>query len=274
MSWADINRIRDKYAWYTLGEQLALVEKLSNGSWGSVTESTHTIRAHVTKLPDPLTIDDTIAESGLNLITNGDFEIGTGGDFSSWEETGTLVTDTVTFNGGLQSCGFTEVDDEINQTIALTAGSTYRLKWYGRGDGTGTHSATVVGLTSGDDIAYRDDTVGAASWIQYYLDFTVPDGETHCKIVFTNLTVDCNIDDVELYATTVHNHLQEQPEFPSQFHMSIVNKVIAELYKVNRNKDLELAQYYELEYMKDIKAARKYSKSKHISSGFIVPRDF
>jgi hypothetical protein len=56
--------------------------------------------------------------------------------------------------------------------------------------------------------------------------------------------------------------------------MAIVNKVIADLYKDTRNRDLELAQYYDLEYLKFIKEAKKYAKSQHISTGFIVPRDF
>lgn len=71
-----------------------------------------------------------------------------------------------------------------------------------------------------------------------------------------------------------HDHLDEQPEFPEQFHMAIVYKAIADLFKLPKNLNMELAQYYELEYMKLIKRAKKYSKRHHISTGFIRGVDF
>ena len=51
--------------------------------------------------------------------------------------------------------------------------------------------------------------------------------------------------------------------------MAIVYKAIADLFKLPKNLNMELAQYYELEYMKLIKRAKKYSKRHHISTGFI-----
>ena len=47
----DINKIRDKYAWFTLGEKVGLLEKQANGLWNSVTEDNKILRIHVTKRP-------------------------------------------------------------------------------------------------------------------------------------------------------------------------------------------------------------------------------
>ena len=71
-----------------------------------------------------------------------------------------------------------------------------------------------------------------------------------------------------------HDHLDEQPEFPQQFHMAIVYKAISELFLQPKNLNMELAQYFELEYMKLVKKAQKYAKRHHITTGIIRGVDF
>ena len=75
-------------------------------------------------------------------------------------------------------------------------------------------------------------------------------------------------------STDDHDHLMEEPEIPTQFHMGIVNKAIADLYKTPNHMNLEAAQAFELEYLKTVKRARKFAKKSHIGFGRIVGVDF
>lgn len=61
---------------------------------------------------------------------------------------------------------------------------------------------------------------------------------------------------------------------PSRFHQHIVSKVIAEGYKDPRHMELQTAQYFDMEYEKGIKRAKRFSKSNYQTSGRIVPQDF
>ena len=74
--------------------------------------------------------------------------------------------------------------------------------------------------------------------------------------------------------TDTHNHLEEEPELPKQFHMGIVYKAIADLYRTPDNLNMENAQAFELEYMKAVKKGKKYSRKNHISTGRIIGVDF
>jgi len=71
-----------------------------------------------------------------------------------------------------------------------------------------------------------------------------------------------------------HDHLLEEPEIPTQFHMGIVNKAISDLYRTPNGMNLEAAQIFELEYLKSVKRARKYAKKGHIGIGRIIGVDF
>lgn len=74
--------------------------------------------------------------------------------------------------------------------------------------------------------------------------------------------------------TDEHNHLEEEPEVPNQFHMGIVNKAISDLYKTPNSMNLEAAQVFELEYLKSVKRAKKFAKRRHTGFGRIVGVDF
>tara|TARA_R110002020_G_scaffold461809_3_gene680939 strand:+ start:226 stop:645 length:420 start_codon:yes stop_codon:yes gene_type:complete len=63
-------------------------------------------------------------------------------------------------------------------------------------------------------------------------------------------------------------------EIPSQFHEALVYKIISMGYKTPPNLNIELAQYFDLEYEKSIKEAKKYSRSNFIQTGMIAPVDF
>lgn len=63
-------------------------------------------------------------------------------------------------------------------------------------------------------------------------------------------------------------------QIPTQFHESLVFKVIAGGYKDPRNMELKLAQYFDGEYALGVKQAKKYSKSNYQSTGTIRQQDF
>lgn len=63
-------------------------------------------------------------------------------------------------------------------------------------------------------------------------------------------------------------------EIPEQFHEVIVNKVISDGYKVPKNLNIDLANYFDGEYQKGLREAKKFSKSRYTRGGVIRPQDF
>lgn len=61
---------------------------------------------------------------------------------------------------------------------------------------------------------------------------------------------------------------------PVQFHEAIVSKAIAEGYKTPPNMNLQIASYFEAEYLKKVKEGRKVAKTRYTSDGFVSPQDF
>ena len=61
---------------------------------------------------------------------------------------------------------------------------------------------------------------------------------------------------------------------PSRFHEAIVNKVISIGYKDPRNMNINNAQFFDLEFTKGIRKAKRFSRSNYQKTGRIVPRDF
>ena len=71
--------------------------------------------------------------------------------------------------------------------------------------------------------------------------------------------------------STTENALLEIPE---QYHDVIVNKAIASGYKDPRNFQLDRATYFDAEYDKGLREAKKFSKSRYRRGGFIKAYDF
>ena len=63
-------------------------------------------------------------------------------------------------------------------------------------------------------------------------------------------------------------------EIPSQFHEALVYKVIASGYREPRNLEIQLSQYFDLEYSNIVKNARKFARNNYQTTGTIVPQDF
>ena len=63
-------------------------------------------------------------------------------------------------------------------------------------------------------------------------------------------------------------------DIPVQFHEALVYKVIAMGYKTPPAMQIDLAQYFDLEYDKIIKQAKKYARSNFIDVGQIAPVSF
>tara|TARA_Y100000004_G_C8584939_1_gene274010 strand:- start:16 stop:429 length:414 start_codon:yes stop_codon:yes gene_type:complete len=63
-------------------------------------------------------------------------------------------------------------------------------------------------------------------------------------------------------------------DIPIQFHEGLVFKVIAMGYKTPPALDVNLAQYFDMEYEKVVKQGKKFAKSNYIQTGMIAPQDF
>ena len=61
---------------------------------------------------------------------------------------------------------------------------------------------------------------------------------------------------------------------PTQFHEALVYKVIAMGYKTPPAMDINIAQYFDMEYEKVVKQAKKFARSNYIQTGVITPQDF
>ena len=61
---------------------------------------------------------------------------------------------------------------------------------------------------------------------------------------------------------------------PSRFHECIVSKVISDGYKEPRHMEIQLSQFFDMEYEKGIKKAKKFTRSNYITVGRIVSQDF
>jgi|TARA_R110002020_G_scaffold258800_9_gene472651 hypothetical protein len=76
------------------------------------------------------------------------------------------------------------------------------------------------------------------------------------------------------YDLTVNNMATTWSQIPIQFHEVIVNKAIANGYKEPRNMDIQVAQYFDNEYLLGLKEAKKFSRSNYQTTGNIKPQDF
>ena len=63
-------------------------------------------------------------------------------------------------------------------------------------------------------------------------------------------------------------------EVPVQFHEVIVHKAISDLYKTPPTMNIDLAMFFEGEYIKGLKRAKKYAKTHKQRGGVIAPHDF
>ena len=72
----------------------------------------------------------------------------------------------------------------------------------------------------------------------------------------------------------VNNEYGPLTEIPPMFHEALAYKVIAMGYKEPRNMNIELAQYFDMEYDKVVRSAKKYSRNNHQTTGTIVPQEY
>ena len=63
-------------------------------------------------------------------------------------------------------------------------------------------------------------------------------------------------------------------DIPVQFQEALVYKIIAMGYKTPPNINIDLAQYFDMEYEKVVKRAKKYARSAFIQTGMIAPVSF
>ena len=77
-------------------------------------------------------------------------------------------------------------------------------------------------------------------------------------------------------STTEYDSTTQGPlgDIPVQFHEALVFKIIAMGYKTPPNMQIELAQYFDMEYEKVVKNAKKYARAAFIQTGMIAPVDF
>ena len=66
--------------------------------------------------------------------------------------------------------------------------------------------------------------------------------------------------------------LTKSSELPEQFHQALAYKVIAELYRLpGENFNLQLSQYYDSLYDKEVREGKKYASRNRVSGGYIKP---
>ena len=63
-------------------------------------------------------------------------------------------------------------------------------------------------------------------------------------------------------------------DIPEQFHEALVYKTIATLYKDPRNMDLQISQVFEADYELKVREAKKYARSRYVTTGTIKQQDF
>ena len=75
--------------------------------------------------------------------------------------------------------------------------------------------------------------------------------------------------------TPLTSTLTDSPEIPAQFHEALAYRVIAELYKLpGETFNLQLAQYFDMQYSLLLREAKKYSTSNHRQGGVIKPYSY
>ena len=84
--------------------------------------------------------------------------------------------------------------------------------------------------------------------------------------------------DIRIFCIALAAHFTENlsgsSEIPAQFQQALAYKVISDGYKEPRNLNLDLAQYFEGEYIKCVKMAKKYARMQGYNSTIIIPQDF
>ena len=116
-------------------------------------------------------------------------------------------------------------------------------------------------------------------WTSYSNTIVPGDGTLVLKLeqADASCTSPLNFDSVKLTVQTndiTIDHLEQEPEIPRRFHQNIVHKALADFYKDPRHTDFERARFYEMEYERGIKEAKKLSRGQHIETGYIKPVDF
>ena len=77
--------------------------------------------------------------------------------------------------------------------------------------------------------------------------------------------------DTDLVAETLTGSYSN---IPSRFHEYIVNKVISIGYRAPRNMELNNSQFFDAEYDKGIKKAKRFARANYVTTGRIVQQDF
>jgi len=66
----------------------------------------------------------------------------------------------------------------------------------------------------------------------------------------------------------------EDTNIPKRYHEALVNKVISMGYRDPRNMKIDAAQFFDTEYEKLVKKAKKHARSNMQTNGFIKQIDF
>ena len=84
--------------------------------------------------------------------------------------------------------------------------------------------------------------------------------------------------DIRIFCVALADHFTENlsdiSSIPAQFHQALSFKVISDGYKDPRNLNLDLAQYFEGEYIKCVKMGKKYARMQGYNSTITIPQDF
>ena len=291
-TFSDINRIQNKYAWYTLGNKVGILEKQTRGTWDSITEASKSIRIHVTKMADPLIQStNTTTTYGNNLITNFDFEQVGGDGLANWTANPTYAIESSDMYAGAGALK-TVSAERASQQFDIDGDASYYLTYWAKGlDASGCNGLPEVEIYNVNETAItftESQSVFAPTWVQYKTIVPSPGSGAAGTETITLYLNDANWDGTpcasgvlwdnisfqKINTSIETDHLLQEPELPRRFHMSIVNKVLSDFYRDPRNPDEQRAMFYTAEYQKDIIEGKKHARANHISTGYIQQRDF
>ena len=86
------------------------------------------------------------------------------------------------------------------------------------------------------------------------------------------------VNEIRIYATATGgdftSDLTKESAIPPQYHEALANKAIAYGYRDPRNLQPELSEYFEGQYEKVIRQAKKFARGKQQRGGYIKAYDF
>jgi len=94
----------------------------------------------------------------------------------------------------------------------------------------------------------------------------------------SNFVSPTEVNEIRIYATSTGgdftSDLTKESDIPPQYHEALAHKAIAFGYRDPRNLQPELSEYFEGQYEKVLRQAKKFARGKQQRGGYIKAYDF